>query len=91
MIIKFKGSVRELHQILKDLRVLGKFRKCSGKHWQYRAFTGAIVNFYPSTSRIYVQGAKGPMCDLNRLIVDYASHDIYHNYDSIWFLGPDKK
>ena len=90
MIIKFKGSVRELHKILKKLRVAGKFKKLSKKHWQYHAFSEAVLNFYTSTNTIFIQGPEEEKLELECLIIDYASKDIFHNLETPWFLKQKK-
>ena len=58
MPLKYKGSVTDLHNILRKLRVVGKFRKRTNDFWQYYAFSGAVLNFWPRKGTISIQGPE---------------------------------
>lgn len=85
-IIHFKGNVTALHNVFKELRIGGKFRKRTNNHWQYRAYIGAKVNFYQSNGRIFIQGPEKAKRELEAVIIDYASKSIFNDFDTPWYV-----
>ncbi len=90
MLFKFKGSVTDLHLILKELQIVGKFRKRTNDYWQYYAFSGAVLNFWPRKGTITIQGPEEEKAEMECLIVNYAEDDNFANKDAKWYLK-DKK
>ena len=88
--IKFKGSITDLHLALKGLGVVGKFRKRTNDYWQYYAFSGAVLNFWPRKGTINIQGPEEEKAELECLLVNYATDDNHQNEDPKWYIR-DKK
>ena len=52
---KFPGDFDDLRQVMSVIGIGGKWRKRKNHH-QYRATTGAVLNWWESTGTILVQG-----------------------------------
>jgi hypothetical protein len=55
--LKFPGNFENLQQVTTLTGIAGEWRKRENHH-QYRAATGAVLNWWKSTGRIAFQGPK---------------------------------
>jgi hypothetical protein len=61
--LKFPGDFDDLRQVIVLIGIGGEWRKRENHH-QYRATTGAVLNWWESTGTIMFQGPKSPAKDL---------------------------
>ena len=53
---KFYGDFRQLLVLFKQAGIMGEWRVLNHRQWQFRAITGAIFNFWPTTGTVNFQG-----------------------------------
>ena len=56
-------------------------------HWQCRIVGGPVVNFYPTTGRINVQGKEKKRQELMRDLLGYVLQDKLDNPTSYWITS----
>jgi hypothetical protein len=63
MTLTFSGKFKNLKQQTALTGVAGEWC-CRQNHYQYRAMTGAVLNWWPSTGTINFQGPESAATDL---------------------------
>jgi hypothetical protein len=66
MQLKFNDTLENFHELLAILGFAGELKK-KGSFYAFHTKSGAVINWWPSNGRIYVQGAALP-----KMIVDAA-------------------
>lgn len=61
---KFPGDFDNLRQVMSVIGIGGEWRKRENHH-QYRATTGAVLNWWKSTGTIMFQGQRSAAKDLD--------------------------
>ena len=89
MQLHYSGEVEELQEELERILHHGRWRKLKNSNWQCRIIGGPILNFYPSTGRIYVQGKEEKRHILMQHLVDHAAEDVFENVTSNWIISND--
>jgi hypothetical protein len=68
---KFTGSFAELRDLFARLGIRGEWRAL-GKQKQFRAETGGVVNWWPSTGTLQYQGNAVHANELARILAKYT-------------------
>jgi len=68
MKLKFHGNYKNLQQVMALTGIDGAWREGENHH-QYRATTGAVLNWWKSTGTITFQGPKSATNDLKEAFV----------------------
>lgn len=53
---KFKGDFEDLHKLVAQTGTAGFWRELPNGHIQFRSVRGAVLNWWPTTGTITVQG-----------------------------------
>jgi len=69
MKLTFRGNYRNLQQVIALTGIAGGWREGENRH-QYRATTGAVLNWWKSTGTITFQGPESATNDLKEAFVD---------------------
>jgi hypothetical protein len=69
MKLRFYGNYRNLQQVMALTGTAGAWREGENHH-QYRATTGAVLNWWKSTGTVTFQGPKSAVKDLKAAFLD---------------------
>ena len=83
----YSGEITELKSELSTILYHGRWKKLKRDYWQCRIVGGPILNFYPTTGRILVQGKEKDRGALMQELVDHAVEDEFHQMASNWIIS----
>ena len=83
MNLRFRGNYRKLRQLTALTGAAGQWR-VRENHYQYRAATGAVLNWWKSTRAITFQGPKWAAKELKNAFLKFAIVVIEKKQPTAW-------
>jgi len=65
---RFKGGLNQLQTIVELLNIPGRWEFMQAEYWRYRCEDGAILNWWPSTGTLNLQGPPAAARDFEHAL-----------------------
>jgi len=86
MKLKYAGTVKELKADISQINRHAYWKKLERGYWQCDFIDGPVLNFYPTTKTILVQGTERLRDLLMQDLVEFVEDDHIRTFDSKWIL-----